>query len=176
MSHVAALMERLARASDAMDVRHRNVAEQHQRTVEALPHVLREAADHVLGDMVEDATRSLREGLNEPFAKVALQAAEHCRLTKASADSMIEVQRRLAVVARKASWAAAGLLAILLSVVALGGYLGWHYTQVIAQQKVEADLLRMYNRADLRLCGKELCARVDRSDKRYGDYFPVKRR
>jgi predicted negative regulator of RcsB-dependent stress response len=173
---VAMLLERLSRMSESMDARHRQATEQQERTVQALPGVLRQAANQTLGNMAEDATRVLRTGLNEPLADVAQRATEHQRLMLASTDTMIQTQRKLAGFVNKAIWLVAGVLAILLPVLAVGGYLGWHYKQVIAQHQIEADLLQAYNQADVRLCGNQLCARVDRTDKRYGDYRPIRSR
>ncbi|MDQ0009997.1 hypothetical protein J2T07_002187 [Luteibacter jiangsuensis] len=173
---VAMMVERLSRMSESMDTRHRQATEQQERTVQALPAIMRQAADAGLGAISADATRTVRMGLNEPLAEVTWAAAEHGRLMQASTDTMVRTQRKLAAFVHKAAWLVAGVLAILLSVLALGGYLGWHYKQVITQQQIEADLLRAYNQADVRLCGKQLCARVGRADKRYGDYVPLRQR
>ena len=52
-----------------------------------------------------------------------------------------------------------------------------HYTKVIEDNQITADLMRAFNRADVVLCEKnQLCANVDTKGKRYGDhkqYFPV---
>lgn len=174
--NMAILLERLSRMSDSMDARHRRATEQQERTVQALPGVLRQAADQSLGHMTTDATRALRTGLNEPLADVAQRAAEHQRIMLASANAMVETQHKLTRFVNKAIWLVTGTLAMLVPVLGVGGYLGWHYKQVIAQNQIEADLLRAYNRADVRLCGDELCARVVRSDKRYGNYLPIQSR
>ena len=173
---VAAMLERLLRMSDSMDARHKQTAEQQERTVQALPGVLREAAEQTLGEIATDAASTTRMALVAPVAEAAQRAADHERLMRASTDAMLQTQRKLAGVVHKAMWVVAGVLAILLPVLALGAYLGWHYKQVIAKHQIEADVLRVYNQADMRLCGERLCARVDRADKRYGDYVPVKLR
>jgi hypothetical protein len=173
---VAMLIERLSRMSESMDARHRHAADQQERTVQALPGVLRQAADQTLGRMAADGARVLRTGLNEPLADVAQRAADHQRLMLESTDAMIQTQRKLVTFVNKAIWLVVGVLAILLPVVAVGGYLGWHYKQVVARHQIEAELLQAYNQADVRLCGNQLCARVDRSEKRYGEYHPVKSR
>src|SRR5262245_58032981 len=101
---VAMLLERLSRASESMDARQRQAAEQQERTVQALPGILRQAADQTLGHMAADATRTLRAGLNEPLADVARQAGEHQRLMQASTDAMVQIQHKLAGFANKATW------------------------------------------------------------------------
>lgn len=175
-SQVAMLLERLSRMSESMEERQRQAMEQQERTVRALPDVLRQVANQTLSGMAEDATQSVRTGLNEPLADVAQRADQHQRFMQASTEAMARTQRKLIGFTHKAIWLVAGLLLIILPVVATGSYLGWHYSQVIAQHRIEADLLRAYNQADVRLCDARLCARVDRSDKRYGDYLPVKPR
>ncbi|WP_426285398.1 hypothetical protein [Luteibacter sp. E-22] len=173
---MAMMVERLSRMSESMDARHREATKQQERTVQALPGIMRQAADVTLGAIAADATRTVRTGLNEPFSEVAREAAEHQRVMQASTDAMVRIQRKLAGFVNKAVWLVVGVLAVLLSVLVVGGYLGWHYKQVIAQQRIEADLLRAYNQADVRLCGERLCARVGRTDKRYGDYVPLRQR
>jgi ElaB/YqjD/DUF883 family membrane-anchored ribosome-binding protein len=170
---VAVLLERLSRMSESMDTRHRQAMDQQERTVQALPGVLRQAADQKLGHMTADATRALRAGLDEPLADVAQRADEHQRIMLASTNAMVDTQHKLTRFVNKAIWLVVGVLATLVPLLAVGGYLGWHYKQVIAQNQIEADLLQAYNRADVRLCGNQLCARVVRSDKRYGNYLPV---
>ncbi|MEZ2418082.1 hypothetical protein [Luteibacter sp. RCC_6_2] len=173
---VAMMVERLSRMSESMDTRHRQATEQQERTVQALPGIMRQAADVSLGAISADATRTMRTGLNGPLSEVAREAAEHQRLMQASTDAMVRIQRKLAGFVNKATWLVVGVLATLLIVLVVGSYLGWHYKQVIAQQQIEADLLRAYNQADVRLCGRQLCARVGRADKRYGDYVPLRQR
>jgi len=175
-SHVAMLLERLSRVSESMDTRHRQAVEAQERSLQALPSVLREAADETLGHIAADAAHSLRTGLNEPLSDVARQAIDHQRSMRESTEAMIRVQNTLTGVVNKSIWLMAGVLAMLVLVTAVGAYLGWHYRQIIAQHQIQADLLQAYDRADVRLCGKALCARVDRTDKRYGDYLPIKPR
>ena len=175
-SHVAMLLERLSRVSESMDTRHRQAAEQQERTVQSLPGILRQAADETLGNIAADAAQSLRTGLNKPLAEVAQQATSHHRDMRESTDAMIRVQHTLTGVVNRSIWLMAGVLAMLVLVTAVGGYLGWHYKQIIAQHQIQAELLQAYDQADVRWCAKQLCARVDRADKRYGDYFPIKPR
>lgn len=172
---VAALVERLARQADALDATRRETAEHHQRTVQSVPAALRHALERTLNQVASDATQAVRAGLSQPLADVGAKAAEHQRLMRSSTDAMIHTQRALMASLRKVHWVTGTVFAILLATIAVGGYLIWHYTQVIAQHQVDADLLRAYHQADVRLCGKHLCARVDRTDKRYGDYLPIKR-
>lgn len=175
-SQVAMLLERLSRMSQSMDERQRQAMEQQESTVRALPDVLRQAANQTLSGIAEDTAQSVRAGLTEPLADVAQRAERYQHFMQASTEAMARTQRKLIGFTHKAIWLVAGLLLIIVPVVATGSYLGWHYSQVIAQHRVEADLLRAYNEADVRLCGTQLCARVDRTDKRYGDYLPVKPR
>lgn len=175
-TQMALLLERLSRMSESMDARHRQATDQQERTVQALPGVLHNAADEALGNMTAEATHALRAGLDEPIANVAQRAAEHQRITLASTKVMVDTQHKLVRFVNRAIWLVTGVLAILVPVLVVGGYLGWHYKQVIAQHQIEAVLLRAYNRADVRLCGDQLCARVVRSDKRYGNYLPIHRR
>lgn len=82
----------------------------------------------------------------------------------------------MAAVVGKLRWLVAGVLATMLLVVLLGGGLLWHYRGVVADNQVEAELMRAINQADVSLCEGRLCARVDRTDKRFGDYVPISSR
>lgn len=175
-SQTAMLLERLSRMSESMEERQRQAMEQQERTARALPDVLRQAANQTLGGIADDAAQSVRSRLTEPLAEVAQRAERHQHFMQASTEAMARTQRKLIGFTHKATWLVAGLLLIIVPVVATGSYLGWHYSQEIARHRLEADLLRAYNQADVRLCGTQLCARVDRADKRYGDYLPVKPR
>ena len=69
----------------------------------------------------------------------------------------------------------------LLGVVLVGGavWLSTHYIRVIDQNRLSADLLKAYNRADVTLCDGSLCARVDTKGRRWGEkgeYMPVRAR
>jgi hypothetical protein len=176
MAQAAMLAERLSRVSEAMDARQRQTAEQQQRMVQAMPDVLRQSADQALGQLTAQAAQAVRQGLNEPIASVSQQAAEHHKNMRASTSAMTQTQNSLAATINKLLWLTTALFATLLLISAAGSYLIWHYKQIVAQYQIEADLLRAYNQADVRLCGDQLCARVDRSDKRYGEYLPVKPR
>ena len=72
-------------------------------------------------------------------------------------------------------------IASLLGVALVGGavWLSTHYMRVIERNRLSADLLKAYNRADVTLCDGSLCARVDTKGKRWGEkgeYMPVRAR
>jgi hypothetical protein len=81
----------------------------------------------------------------------------------------------------KATAAAAVALALALALLLVGGaWLSLHYTRVIRDNQLSAELLKAYNGADVILCGNgKLCANVDTRGARYGDnrqYLPVRSR
>jgi hypothetical protein len=54
-----------------------------------------------------------------------------------------------------------------------------HYADVIKQNQMSADLVTLYNHADVTICDGRLCANVDPKGKRYGqhgEYATVKER
>lgn len=173
---VAMLVERLGRLSESLDARLRQTLQQQQQTVQALPGIVRKSADDMLSHVAQDAALTVRSGLSQPLTDVARQAAEHQQHMRASVDAMTAAQRGVMRRMTTVTWTAVVLLAVVVPVVVAAACLTWHYTHVISQQRIEARLLRAYNQADVRLCGNQLCARVDRADKRYGEFVPVKPR
>jgi hypothetical protein len=77
-------------------------------------------------------------------------------------------------------WKALGAAIIsLLLLFGAGVWLSMYYVSVIRDNQVSAELLKAYNAADVVLCGKSLCARVDPKGQRYGEkgeYLPVRLR
>ena len=77
----------------------------------------------------------------------------------------------------KTAAAVAGCLALLL---AGGVWLSMHYARVIRDNRLDAETVQAYNRADIARCGDgQLCARVDLKGRRFGDhgqYLPIKPR
>ncbi len=90
----------------------------------------------------------------------------------------IELEQYLGIVARKnkyiiyKSWA---IVSISLTLLLIGGMgLSLYYQNVVRQNKIQADLLRVINESDLRVCGDYLCAAVGKE--KQGKYRMVKKK
>lgn len=175
-AHAIGVAQRLSRLSEELGQSNRQASDELQRTTRALPDLLRQAAQHTLGQLTSDTTQAVRRGLDQPLNDFSHKVIDNTHRIDGCTHQLVQSQEQVAAVVRKLTWLVVGVLASMLLVVVAGAGMVWHYRSVIAENKIEADLLRAYNQADIRLCGSQLCARVDRSDKRYGDYLLVKPR
>jgi hypothetical protein len=176
VAHVSHLMERFSRESEALRKSNLRAVDALQRTTGAVPGLLQEAARQTLSDLTTDTTRAVQQGLNRPLDDFSRQVIENIHRIDGATRVLAHSQQQIAMVIGKLKWLVAGVLSTILLVMLVGGGLLWHYRNVIADNQIQADLMRAYNQADVTLCGGQLCARVDRADKRYGDYLLVKPR
>lgn len=118
----------------------------------------------------------MRHGLNLPLDDFDRRVGDNVHRVDCATHGLMQAQVQMATVVRKLRWLVAGVLAAMLLVVLAGGSLLWHYRGVVGENQIRADLMRAYNQADVNLCDGRLCARVDRADKRFGDYLLIKPR
>ena len=122
------------------------------------------------------APNPARQLFYEPLNGFNRQVVDNVNRISGATDGLAQAQERMAAVVGKLTRLVASVLATMLLVVLVGGGLLWHYRSVVTDNQVEADLMRAINQADVSLCEGRLCARVDRADKRFGDYVPIKTR
>lgn len=170
VSKIAALMEQFDRRCQQTSLELRQLTQQ-------VPGVVRQSADEQLRRIPGEVMSSVRSGIEQPvsaYEQRLLKASE--QLQQASRSLTTQIQRA-EMLHRQLVWKVAGItLASLVLLLAGGGWLSKHYYEEIRQNQISADLLKAYNRADVTLCGGRLCAKVDRKDKRYGEYVPVRPR
>ena len=102
------------------------------------------------------------------------------QLLHSGAETVAAQMRKTESLSRHVAWkvlaSAVAALALLLG----GGiYLSMQYRQQIRDNRLQAELLRAYNQADVTLCGERLCANVDLKAKGagpQGQYRPVQLR
>jgi hypothetical protein len=172
----ASLVERLSRVSKELTESNLQATAVLQSTTRAVPDLLRQAAQQTLGQLSAETAQSVRQGLHEPLDGFNRQVIDNINCINGVTHGLTQAQERVAAVVGKLTWLVTGVLATMLLIVLVGGGVLWHYHSVIAESRIQADLMRAYNRADVNLCGGQLCARVDRADKRYGDYMLVRPR
>jgi hypothetical protein len=173
---VASLMERLSRASQEMSQSSKQATEHLQHAAQAAPAVLRQAADEALKELSANTVKAVHHGLNGPLDGFNRQVLDQVNRINGVMYTLDQAQQRMASTARKLALLVASVIATMLLVVVAGSGLLWHYKTVIAQNQISAELMQAFNQADVRFCGDRLCARVDKSDKRFGDYVPLKPR
>ncbi|HEY0505180.1 MAG TPA: relaxation protein [Lysobacter sp.] len=170
VEHAGALMERFER-------RGQEVEQRQQALVQQLPGLIRQSADAVLQDLprqvraqvqgaLEQATREYERRLEEAGARAQLLARQVERLER---------------VHRHVVWKTIGAAGCALILLVLGGAaLTRYYYGKMEENRMAAELLQLYNGADVAPCGEgRLCANVDLKADRFGDrrqYRPIRPR
>nr|WP_246109267.1 relaxation protein [Vulcaniibacterium gelatinicum] len=177
----AALMEQFERRCERIERQCHALAEQLQQATAAVPEQARRSADATLHTLPDTVLRRLEAGLLqaglEPPVAAYEQRLQHAGAQlQAGAHALAMQLRRMETLHRQLLWKfAATVIAALALLLAGGAWLGNHYRHELARQRLQADLLRAYNQADVTLCDGRLCARVE-DGVRYGDYRPVRPR
>lgn len=125
-----------------------------------------------------------REAVHAGVGDAAAQCREHLLRAAAEASRGADEVRGSAQVLRRQRgfWAWSAPLALIVgSVLATigAGYAVVNSRAQVERHRIEAALLRAYNRADVTLCGGQLCANIDERGGRHGDrgqYRPVEPR
>jgi len=176
VAQAGALVERLSRTSEELAQSNLQATAALKAIVQAMPDVMQRAANQALVHLTSDAARAVRDGLQQPVQAFSNELAGSASGIRDAVMAMTQAQQRVGALTSKLTLLTAAVLVVLSVTAVAGAGLVWHYKDVVAQNQLEAKLLRAYNHADVNFCGDQLCARVDRSDKRYGEYVPVKPR
>ncbi|WP_148649619.1 relaxation protein [Lysobacter antibioticus] len=152
---------------------------------------LKELSQQVVGTVFQSADDSLRGlsgavigkvegGLSQPVDAYEQRLQQAGALLQQGSQGLTGQIKRLEWLHTRLVWkvvvAAFGSVLLLL---AGGGWLSWRYRADIDENRVKAELMRAYNRADVSLCEGRLCANIDMKAKAYGDdkrYRPVRAR
>jgi hypothetical protein len=132
-------------------------------------HSLRQQAGEIVGSGIGAAAGAFDQQVRA--AAKSVSAATRALETEVQA---LRRERRTWAWMGGGSMLVAGLLAVGASLFAVT-----EGRKQLAQQRIEAELLRAYNRADVTLCDGALCANVDDAGPRRGDrkqYRPVRLR
>lgn len=178
ISKTAALMEQFERRCDEIDQRLLTSSQDLRSLTQQLPATVRQSADDSLQTLPGRVVSEVQQGLSRPVADYQQ------RLDKAGNDigsvshALAQQIKRIESLQRLLIWKVIGVTAACLLLLLVGGiWLSMHYTRVIEENQLTADLMRTYNNADLVICEKgQLCANVDTKGRRYGDhrqYVPV---
>jgi hypothetical protein len=177
----ATLMVHYERRGAAIDARLQALADALQGLTQQLPAVVRTSADGAMQALPAEMGSVMREGLDPSIGdyrrRLDAASGDVERTARALAGQIGQLQR----VHRQLIWKTVGAAVLTLALLLTGGvWLSMHYTRVIRDNQLSAELLKAYNGADVTLCGRgELCANVDTRGARYGEhrqYLPVKPR
>lgn len=174
----ATLMAQYERRGAGIDARLQALGEVLQGLTQQLPVVVEASTQELLQTLPDDMTNKLREGLDRSISdyRRSLDTAsrEVENTSRALAGQISQLQR----LHRQLIWKTLGAAMLTLALLLAGGtWLSIHYTQMIRDNQLSADLLKAYDGADVTLCGTGgLCANVNAKGARYGDrrqYLPV---
>lgn len=120
------------------------------------------------------------QGMAAAFTRFNQQMEAATKRAAVAADALEKERLALQQQRRSGIWISSGAL-LIGSLLAVGGsaYAVHHSYTRVEQHRIQAELLRAYNRADVVLCGERLCANVDDKTPRagaQGQYRPVKPR
>jgi len=178
ISKTAALMEQFERRCDEIDQRLLTSSEELQKLTQQLPAVVKQSAIESMQAVPGQVSSQVQLGISRPVAEYQQ------RLDKAGNDighashSLAQQIKQMENLQRLLIWKVIGITAVCFLLLLGGGvWLSMHYTKVIEENQISADLMKTYNNADLVMCEKgQLCANVDTKGRHYGDhrqYVPV---
>lgn len=167
---IAALVARFNRRCDQSSAELLKLTQQ-------VPVALRKAAEDELRQLPGEVMGSIRQGLERTVTDYERRLETTVQQLQRTVGTLIQHMEQLESASRRHVWKGAAIAwGTLVALFVAGGWLLSGYREEIERNQIEADLLRAYNQADVTLCDGRLCARVDRKDKRFGEYVPVKAR
>ncbi|WP_458072099.1 relaxation protein [Rhodanobacter sp. BL-MT-08] len=178
ISKTAALMEQFERRCDEIDQRLSTSQEELQKLTRQLPDAVRQSAHESMQALPGQVSSQVQLGLSRPMAEYQQMLDRSGNDVGRASHALAQQIKQMARLQRLLIWKVIGVTAICFLLLLAGGiWLSMHYTRVIEENQLTADLLKTYNRADLVMCEKDqLCANVDTKGKHYGDrrqYVPV---
>ncbi len=178
ISKTAALMEQFERRCDEIDQRLLTSSEELQKLTQQLPAVVKQSASESMQSLPGQVSSQVQLGLARPVADYQQTLDRSGNDLGHAAHALAQQIKQMQSLQRLLIWKVIGVTAVCFLLLLGGGiWLSMHYTKVIEENQLTADLMKTYNNADLVMCEKgQLCANVDTKGKHYGDhrqYVPV---
>jgi hypothetical protein len=178
ISKTAALMEQFERRCDEIDERLLTSSEELQKLTQQLPAAVKQSAHDSMQALPSQISSQVQLGLSRPVADYQQQLDKAGHDIAHASHALAQQIKHLKNLQRLLIWKVIGVTAICFFLLLGGGiWLSMHYSKVIEENQLTADLMKTYNNADLVMCAKgQLCANVDRKGRHYGDhgqYVPV---
>ncbi|UPG89749.1 relaxation protein [Luteibacter aegosomaticola] len=177
VSSTALLMEQFERRCSMIERRLDQTWQALEGLTSHVPTAVQRSADGVLREIPLQIIDRVREGIDRPVGEYELRlqnaSSSAMEATRLVADQMTRMEKLHRHLVWKVVGVVGGAVALLL-VAAI--WLSSHYMDVIKQNQLSAELLKAYNKADVTLCGGQLCANVDIKGTKAGDkgqYLPV---
>jgi uncharacterized phage infection (PIP) family protein YhgE len=178
ITQTAALMEQFQQRTESIDTRLQELAQQLAGLADQLPYIVRQSADDAMQSIPSQVVGQTQTGLShvvmeyqDRWGKASKEVGSASQLLSQRINALERLHRSLI-------WKTVGVA--LVSLIVLIGAAVWismHFTDIIRENQISAELLKAYNRADVALCDNgKLCANVDIKGKRFGEnreYLPV---
>ena len=174
----ATLMAQYERRDDSIDTRPQTLSQVLQDLMQQLPVVMQNSANGLLQTLPDQMMNKVREGLAQSTSdyqqRLRLACDEAAEKSHVLAQQLSHLQR----LHRQLIWKTMTAAVITLLLLFAGGlWQSMHYTRVLEENQIEAELLKAYNSDDVTLRqGSQLCANVGSRDRRHGEqkpYLPV---
>lgn len=177
----ATLMAQYERRGAAIDARLQALADALRSLTQQLPLVVKTSADDVLQALPHEMGTMMRAGLGQSMDDYRQRMDAAGRDVATASQSLAAQLNGLQRLHRQLIWKTVGVVVFALALLLAGGaWLSVHYTGVIRDNQLSAELLKAYNGADVTLCGNaRLCANVETRGARFGEhrqYLAVKPR
>lgn len=176
----AALMEQFERRCVEIERRQQALTQALQQLSQQVPAAVRQSADQSLQGLPQQLLGKVQSGLDRPVGAYEKRLQEAGGLLGEGSRTLAAQIQRLEKLHKHLVWktvaAVGGSLALLL---AGGIWLSTYYANVVSRSRLSADMVQLYNRADLSRCGEHLCANVDMRATPVGEqrqYRPVQMR
>lgn len=168
----------LAERMESRDARVIELLSQQAAHLQSATHDVQAGGRRLAGDALNLLREQSRDAVQAGVADAASQSRD--RLVQASADATraSDALRTAAYALQRQqrlwTWTAPiALIAGSLLAVGAAAYAVADARSQVQRHRIEAELLRAYNRADVTLCGDRLCANVDPRARGVGRYRPV---
>ncbi|MEO8810228.1 MAG: relaxation protein [Rhodanobacter sp.] len=177
----ATLMAQYERRGAAIDARLQGLGDTLDGLTRQLPVAMKASADGVLQTLPAEMGSVMRNGLGQSMGEYRQRLGEAGQNVEKASQALAGQISHLQRLHRQLIWKTMGAVVCALALLLAGGaWLSLHYTAVIRDKQLSAELLKAYNGADVTLCGSgKLCANVDTRAPRLGErrqYLPVKPR
>jgi len=169
ISQTAQLMEQFERRCEHAGEGLHALMQQMDALTRQLPAVVSESADTSLKTLPAQILHTTRQGLEqaahnhrERLNVSSQEIADSTRVMAAQIQRLEKLHRHLV-------WKTVGVVTACFALMLVGGlWLSMHYTRVIEQNQLSAQLMKAYNEADVTLCEGRLCAHIVPKARHFG--------
>ncbi|HEX7801721.1 MAG TPA: relaxation protein [Pseudoxanthomonas sp.] len=173
----AVLVSKIAALVEQFDRRCEQTSRDLRQLTQQVPGMVRQSADEQMRRIPDQVMGSVRGSIEQPVAAYEQRLREAGGSLQSGSQALAAQLRRMERLHKQMVWKVVGITLGSLILLLTGGiWLSKHYYDEIRENQISVDLLKAYNQADVKVCDGRLCARVEKKNKRYGDYIIVESR